>query len=231
MKKQNIAEATKEKLSAQFQKHAVDAYSRIVTRYPAMGRAEDAKKRLIALNAPVPSPTPEALAESKAEEQSRQSAGMVAGVLSNFKKHPMVAKAARVGEPSLEDEKVASAPQMVQELQTQLSAASQPNQKVGLAAVGGGTGAVPGANEPPPRTSDGKSSNAGAPPAPAPAQVNEIQSSHPQAQGNSSSAGSGEQTASATDKSASASDQKKDAKQDSSSKKKKKKGLRKLNPF
>ena len=229
MKKQNLAEAAKEKLVAQFQKHAIDAYSRIVTRYPAMDRADDAKKRLMALNAPVPTPTAEALAESKAEEQSRQSAGFMQGMLSNFKKHPMVAKAARVGEPSLEDEKIASAPQMVQDLQTQLSAASQPNQKVGIQAVSGGTGAAPGANEPPPASTTPKSSTEGAPPPAAPAQVNEIQSSHP-AQGDGNAASSG-QTTSASDKTASTSADKKANKQESSSKKKKKKGLRRLNPF
>lgn len=231
IKKQNVAEAAKEKLASQFQKHAIDAYSRIITRYPAMDRAEDAKKRLIALNAPVPTPTPEALAESKAEEQSRQSNGMVQGMLANFKKHPMVAKAARVGEPSLEEEKVASAPQMVKQVQTQLAAASQPNQKVGIEAVRGGSGTAPGANEPPP-ASGAKPFTEGAPPPAPPAQVNEVQSSHTPAQGDAS-AGSGGQTASASDKGASAatSGEKKDSKQESSSKKKKKKGLRKLNPF
>lgn len=231
MKKQNVAEAAKEKLVAQFQKHAVDAYSRIVTRYPAMRRADDAKKRLAALNTPVLTPTAEALAESKAEQQSRQGTSMMQGMLGNFKKHPMVAKAARVGEPSLEEEKVASAPQMVQQLQTQLAAASQPNQKVGIEAVAGGTGAAPGANDPPPGSKDAKPPTEGASPPSPPAQVNEIQTA---AQGDAST-GSSDQAASAPDKGASASTSedkdKKDSKQESSSRKKKKKGLRKLNPF
>jgi outer membrane protein assembly factor BamD len=228
MKKQNVAEAAKEKLVAQFQKHAIDAYTRIVTRYPAMDRADDAKRRLAALNAPVPKPSPEALAESKAEEQSRQSASLMQGMLGNFKKHPMVAKAARTGEPSLEDEKVASAPQMVQQLQTELSAATQPNQKVGIQAVSGGTGAAPGANQPPPASNNAGTTEGAPPPAP-PAQVNEIQSSHP-AQGDGNAASSG-QTATASDKTASSSGDKKASKQESTSKKKKKKGLRRLNPF
>lgn len=235
LKKQNIADAAKEKLAAQFQKHAIEAYTRIITRYPAMDRADDAKRRLTALNAPVPNPTPEAVAESKAEEQSRQSTGMVAGVLSNFKKHPMTAKAAHVGEPSLEDEKVASAPQMVQELQTQLAAANAPNQKLGLEAVGGGTGTAPGANEPPPGTNGAKPSNAGAPPPAAPGQVNEIQSS-PAAGQEKAGTGSNDQTASASNKSTAAgsANQKKDSqdnKQESTSKKKKKTFWKKMNPF
>jgi hypothetical protein len=36
---------------------ASDAYGRIITRYPAMDRALDAKERLEALHQPVPRPT------------------------------------------------------------------------------------------------------------------------------------------------------------------------------
>src|SRR5690242_1958106 len=51
-----IPEAKREKIAAEFQNHAIEAYSKIITRYPAMGRAEDARHRLKDLNAPIPTP-------------------------------------------------------------------------------------------------------------------------------------------------------------------------------
>src|SRR5262245_50704497 len=67
MRRQNINGAVKEKLAGQFQQNAIDAYSRIITRYPATDRVNDARRRLQALSAPVPTPTAEAMAQSKAE--------------------------------------------------------------------------------------------------------------------------------------------------------------------
>ena len=80
LRKQKMPEAQKEKLVAQYEKKAIDAYSRIITRYPATDRVGDAKRRLEALKAPIPQPTAEALAESKAEESSREKAKLVAKV-------------------------------------------------------------------------------------------------------------------------------------------------------
>jgi outer membrane protein assembly factor BamD len=244
MRKQNVAEATKEKVASEFQKKAVDAYDRIVTRYPAMGRADDAKKRLAELNAPVPTPTAEAVAESKAEEESRQNTGMMEGMLANFKKHPDVARAARVGDPSLQDEQVVSAPAMVQGLQTELSAANQPSagaqatQDLGIKTVSAGSGPLPLINQPPPASNNAtapaannaKPASDGAPPPAPPAQVNEVQSSPAAAPQNAQAAQQGS-TATAQNASTPGKDNKVDKKHESTSKKKKKKGLGKLNPF
>src|SRR5258708_4244915 len=49
LKRQKIPDAQKEKLVAQFEKKAIEAYSKIVTRYPATDRVPDAKRRLEAL--------------------------------------------------------------------------------------------------------------------------------------------------------------------------------------
>ncbi|HET7871839.1 MAG TPA: outer membrane protein assembly factor BamD [Terriglobales bacterium] len=221
-----VTDAAKEKTASQFHQKAIEAYSRIITRYPAMDRAEDAKKRLIALNAPVPQPTAEALAESKAEEASRGSSGMTEKMLSNFKKHPSVVRSARVGEPSMEEEKVASAPALIQGLQAQLNNGGVPpagegqaSQNVGVEAVGGGGGAAPGANQPPP-TGAAKES---APPPQAPPQVNEVQ--------RSDSAQSGQTQNGQTQNGQAQKGQSTDKGQESTSKKKGKKGLRKLVPF
>jgi len=225
----NVPEARREAVAAVFQKHAIDAYSRIITRYPAKARARDARHRLEALNAPVPVPTPEALAESKAEEQSRHSISMVDKLLGNVRKHPNLSLAPGTGEPNMSEEVIADAPRVLKEVNQQLLGTG--NQKLEVAPVGGSNGNAPGANQPPPgsaaelpvasnakpaapagstvASAGGSSTGEGAPPAQAPPQVNEM----PKTDGAHTTQSS--QT----------------TKQDSTSQKKKKKGLRKLIPF
>ena len=212
LKRQKIPDAQKEKLVAQFEKKAIDAYSKIITRYPATDRVPDAKRRLEALKAPIPVPTPEALAESKAEEASREKQKLVAKVTGNFKKRPSVLAASKVGDPNLQEETVTNAAAIVNDLTNQLNG-MQPSQNIGIKAVGSGTGTPP-ANEAAPGTQAGTSTE-GSAPKPAPAQVNEIQKSDTGTQ------------AAGTDLQAKPVDRK----QESSSKKKEKKGLRKLIPF
>lgn len=220
MRKQDKLDAAKrEKMTAGFEQHAIDAYSKIITRYPAMPRAEDARKRLAAMKAPIPQTTPEAIAANKAEQQSRSDDRFSQKMLGNFKKHPSVARASKVGEPNMSEEKIASAPAMVQAVNNEIlgitpQATPQAGQKIGIDAVSGGTG-TPGANEPPP--------GSGAPPTAAPAQVNELQKTPP-ADAKTQDAAQPGSAQSGDTKSA-------DDKQDSTSKKKKKKGLRKLVPF
>jgi outer membrane protein assembly factor BamD len=252
-----VNDAKKEAVAAQFQKHAIDAYSRIITRYPAKARANDARHRLQALNAPVPVPTAEALAQSKAEEQSRHAIGMTDRVLDNFRKHPDIAKAPGVGEPNMSDEETVSAVDMLKDLNQQL--------RLGVEPVGGGTGAVPGANQPAPGTSAPAGSTGGSSAAPANSSGSSSSSagSTPAdpAGGNGASAGSAPAgsvttasaspsaegaappsapaqvneaaTASSTQGSAQTTNdsQSDNSKQDSTSKKKKKSGLRKIIPF
>jgi outer membrane protein assembly factor BamD len=217
LKRQKIPDAQKEKLVAQFEKKAIDAYSKIVARFPATDRVPDAKRRLEALKAPIPVPTPEALAESKAEEASREKLKLVAKVTGNFKKRPNVASASKVGDPNLQEETVTNAAAIVNDLTNQINA-MQPGQVIGMKAVATGTG-TPAANEAAPGSQAGTStdgtSTEGTVPKPAPAQVNEIQKS-----------GTGTQAAGTDSKAAPV-----DPKQESSSKKKGKKGLRKIIPF
>jgi outer membrane protein assembly factor BamD len=222
LKKQKLPEAQKEKLVAQYEKKAIEAYSRIITRYPATDRVGDAKRRLEALKAPIPQPTAEAMAESKAEESSREKQKLVARVTGNFKKHPNVAPAAKVGEPNLQEETVTSAPEIINDLTKQVNGAA-PSNNVGVQTVGTGTG-TPGANEKAPGTAD-STPEEGTAPKPAPAQVNEIQKPDPAQSSGQTSAENGQ--ASAADNKAAPVDRK----QESSSKKKEKKGLRKLIPF
>jgi outer membrane protein assembly factor BamD len=222
LRKQKLPEAQKEKLVAQYEKKAIDAYSKIITRYPATDRVGDAKRRLQALKAPIPEPTAEALAESKAEEASREKLKLVAKLSGNFKKHPNVAPASKIGEPNLQEETVTSAPAIINALTAQVSGAA-PSNSVGVQAVGTGTG-TPDANEKAPGTAD-TTPVEGAGPKPAPPQVNEIQRADPTTQSNDQTA-AGDKTTATDNKAAPA-----DSKKESSSKKKEKKGLRKLIPF
>jgi outer membrane protein assembly factor BamD len=250
VRKQNINAAIKEKLAGQFQQNAIDAYSRIITRYPAMDRVNDARRRLQALNAPVPTPTAEAVAQSKAEEQSRASISLRKKAMGNFNRHPNVARSAKVGDPNLNEEEVQSAAVLVQELNTQLLQAAQSTQRLSIESASAGSGTPPGANQPAPGSTSttstsgssaatsasdsgntaGASNNSSAPAAGSAGSQPSSDSSQPatapaqvnEVQSSSSDSASGTPSTAANTS---------DSKQDSSSKKKGKKGLRKIIPF
>ncbi|MBZ5704763.1 MAG: outer membrane protein assembly factor BamD [Acidobacteriia bacterium] len=115
VRRRQVNEAAKARLIEMATHGAADAYSRILTRYPLMNRADDAKARLIALKQSVPKPTLAAVAQNKAEEDSRRGTGMFGHLMSNFKKHPDVAEATKVGDPTLVDPKMVSATEVVQQ--------------------------------------------------------------------------------------------------------------------
>ena len=96
-------EVAKTKLIEQFTKDAAEQYSRIITRYPAMDRAVDAKDRLQALHQTVPRPTRAALELNKKEMASRLQSGAMANVMGTFEKRPDVSRAAHMGEPTMQD--------------------------------------------------------------------------------------------------------------------------------
>jgi outer membrane protein assembly factor BamD len=143
-------EVAKSRMIQEFTKDAVDAYSRILTRYPMMDRTADAKARLEALHVPVPKPTKAALAQNKAEEESRREASTVAKVMGNFQKHPDVAQSARVGEPTLVDPQVVSATAVVQEATRAMMGTAAPgDNSVAIETVNKG---APGPDQPAPRS-------------------------------------------------------------------------------
>jgi outer membrane protein assembly factor BamD len=155
-----LNETAKGKLIADFTRDAAKAYDEIITRYPIMDRAEDAKRRLEALRQPVPTPTPQAIAQNKAEEASRRETGMFGRVMNNFTRHPEMAEAARVGEPTLVDPKPTSATQVAQEAVRALatSNAGQGSGTVSVEQVKPGT--TPPPSQPIPR-SDNPDTSAG----------------------------------------------------------------------
>ena len=151
-----VPEGNKAKMIDNFSKRAGEAYSQILTRYPLMDRAEDAKKRLAALQLPIPRPTKAAVAQNRAEQDSRRESSTLTKLMSVIKKGPDTARAAKVGEPTLVDPTPVSATEI--------------NKDIIRSAVGGAgektlsvekvTGDAPGPNEAAPRSD--------APPASAP---------------------------------------------------------------
>ena len=231
-------------------KNAADAYSKILTRYPVMDRAEDAKRRLEALHRPIPTATPAAIAQNKAEEESRQTTGMVSHVLRGFQKHPDVARATKIGEPALVDPKGMSATEVVNNVtRAMLGAPAGGGEKsVSVEVPKDGSGAPP-PNEPAPRSDSPAPAPAAtdnATPPPPAADSNELtpnptpdsnelkvepqegggQTLPPPAQVNEVQSGAAVQPADSASSSSNSASQ-----PSSTSKKKKKKGLGKLNPF
>src|SRR5215472_5117442 len=96
-------EVAKSKMIEGLTKEASASYDKIITRYPMMDRADDARKRLEALKQPVPRPTKGEVAQNKAEMASRNESSTIQKVLGLVKKGPDVSRAARTGEPSLTD--------------------------------------------------------------------------------------------------------------------------------
>jgi len=108
------AEGAKARYSEELTKNAAAAYDQILTRYPVMDRADDAKKRLVALHQPVPRPTKAALAQNKAEDASRRETTTVQRLMGIVRKGPDMTQASKVGEPTLVDPEPLSATKIVQ---------------------------------------------------------------------------------------------------------------------
>jgi len=124
------SETDKAKLIERLTSYAADAYGRIITRYPAMDRAVDAKARLEALHQPVPRPTRKALEENQKEEASRHQPTLMESMFSGLEKHPDVSHALHRGDPTMVDAEPATATGFVRDL-AGVGAAPGGNTKLG----------------------------------------------------------------------------------------------------
>jgi outer membrane protein assembly factor BamD len=237
-----VPEEIKSRYIGELTKDAAREYAKILTRYPMMDRAEDARKRLTALHQTVPRPTKAAVAQNKAEMASRSEASITKKVMGLIKKGPDVARAAKTGEPTLVEPEPLSVQQVVkQELSgdagdkglsvsvikpngggsdAAASAGTAPANGSPFGSAATGTTAPPAndANELKPTADPNelKPTDTGVDPSlPPPVQVNEIQNG----QSSSSATAANADNTPASDEDL------------SSSKKKRKKGLKKLNPF
>ncbi len=228
-KKPNLNEVLKAKMIDDATKSAAEAYAKIITRYPAMDRAVDAKARLVAMHQTVPRPTRAALDNNKKEVASRHELGVMSSMLENFEKHPDVAKAAHYGEPTLVDPEPVTATGIVRQMAAGSMGTGGDN-KVTVETTNG----QPPPNQEAPR-SDTPSATATADVRPSVADPNELKPNvepdanalPPLQQSNQIDSGGGGASANAS----SAPTKTEEMADISSSKKKKKKGLAKLNPF
>ncbi len=243
-----LNEAAKSELLKEYTDAAAAAYSRILTRYPVMERAKDARERLEAMHRPVPTATPDAIAQNKAEEASRTANGPFGRIMGRFRRAPDVTQAAKVGEPTLVEPKESSAPEMLRHADQEIRTAYMSPAKGGTGqnvTVQTAPNITPGPNQPPPTSSPAltdpgtegaapadqqqaaaspaTSDSNGAAPLPPQQQVNEAAS-------DTQTGETGGEAATAANAGADQGANGKDS-QESSSSKKKKKGLHKLVPF
>ncbi|HWR34277.1 MAG TPA: outer membrane protein assembly factor BamD [Clostridia bacterium] len=237
-----IPERSKNLLIREYTDKVAEAYGRIITRYPVMGHVEEAKRRLAAIDRPIPKPTEEAIALNTKEQESRGELGRMGKVMLNFHRKPDISTAVKIGEPTLVDPKQTDAAAIVRSandaIRADLTRPQGAGDGTGTVSVETVKGDKPPENQPVPRSdapantgipelkptppATGSTSTTQSPTevTPAPTQVNDAAT-------DPSAAPSEAKAADSTSKS----DAKAETKTESSSKPKKKKGLRKLIPF
>jgi outer membrane protein assembly factor BamD len=164
---------TRERLITDFTEKAAAAYSKILTRYPVMNRADDARARLAALHEPIPRPTKTALALNKAEEAGRGEQTLLSRMMGAFERRPNTADAAKIGEPTMTDPNPVSASVLVQQA-NRVAMGTKGGESLSVQPVN----ANPGENQPAPRSDSADTQTAAAPAdtnsAPAAADPNEL---------------------------------------------------------
>jgi outer membrane protein assembly factor BamD len=110
-----LNEVTKGNMIKNLEDQAADAYSKILTRYPVMPAAPEARKQLEALKRPIPKATPEAIAQNKKEEESRVELGMMGRFMDNLRKGPStsIAHTTLIGDPTMVEPKPVSAADLI----------------------------------------------------------------------------------------------------------------------
>ena len=120
MKKAKLSEAIRARIIQMLTRKAAESYDRVITRYPAGGQADEARKRLQALDQPVPTPTPEMIAQNKLEQQGREEPGRLQRIKDNFRKGPDFSMAAKNGEPVLVDPKETNATDLIKQMNSEI---------------------------------------------------------------------------------------------------------------
>jgi hypothetical protein len=212
---------------------AGEAYSKIITRYPAMGQVDAARERLKALDLAVPTPTQEAIELNKKEMASRSELGRMEKMMGMFKKHPDYSPASKVGEPTLVDPKETNAAELVKQANDIITGANSTENKVSAETVSPDGKILE--SQPTPRSKSDDSTDQTEAPKQMPEQVNEAGSDNKTTtilttDGSTASTDKTQNSDTVSSTSSSSSGDKSGTKE-SSSKEKKKKGIRKLIPF
>ena len=228
-----IPEVKKARLVKMYTDEAGEAYSKIITRYPAMGRVDAARERLKAMDLAVPTPTQEAIELNKKEMASRSELGRMEKMMGMFKKHPDYSPASKVGEPTLVDPKETNAAELVKQANDIITGANSTENKVSAETVSPDGKILE--SQPTPRSKSDESTDQTEAPKQMPEQVNEAGSDNKTTtilttDGSTASTDKTQNSDTASSTSTSSSGDKSGTKE-SSSKEKKKKGIRKLIPF
>ena len=228
-----ISEVNKARLVKLYTDEAGEAYSKIITRYPAMGRVDAARERLKAMDLAVPTPTQEAIELNKKEMASRSELGRMEKMMGMFKKHPDYSPASKVGEPTLVDPKETNAAELVKQANDIITGANATENKVSAETVSPDGKILE--SQPTPRSKSDDSTDQTEAPKQMPEQVNEAGSDNKTTtilttDGSTASTDKTQNSDTASSTSSSSSGDKSGTKE-SSSKEKKKKGIRKLIPF
>ncbi|HEX4167092.1 MAG TPA: outer membrane protein assembly factor BamD [Bryobacteraceae bacterium] len=93
------------KMGPRYRKSAVEMFDRIVQEYPLSKRAEEAKKRLEDMEAPIPKVDQAALDREKYDEENYHKPGMVSRSMAWLHSGPDVSHAAKSGAPTMTDPK------------------------------------------------------------------------------------------------------------------------------
>jgi outer membrane protein assembly factor BamD len=88
-------------MGSRFRTQSGEAYARIVKDYPLSPLVEQAKKRLTALELPIPEADPVALARMKYELENREKIGLFSHAFGIFKRGPETRAAAKSGTPAM----------------------------------------------------------------------------------------------------------------------------------
>ena len=88
-------------MGPRFRQKAGDAYARIVREYPLSARVEDAKKRLNAMEMPIPEAYAVAYNRMKYELENQDKPGITGHAFGIFKRGPDVGQAAKSGSPAM----------------------------------------------------------------------------------------------------------------------------------
>jgi outer membrane protein assembly factor BamD len=94
-----------ERMGVRFKPQAGDAYTKLIRDYPLSEYADAAKKKLQALELPIPEADPAAAARMKFEQENRQKPGMYSSATSFMRRGPDVTSAAHSGTPTMDPPK------------------------------------------------------------------------------------------------------------------------------
>src|SRR5271155_4520429 len=126
-----LPEAGKARLEKIYDDQAIAAYSKVVLEHSASPHVEDARDRLDAMNAPIPTPTPDQVAASVALENSRRQYRLQDRAVLLVMHRPDVVPAARDGEPTLTDPAPTLAPHVYTKIIADFKGAMNPDVPAG----------------------------------------------------------------------------------------------------